>query len=119
MGPLPGIVIRLGSEGLDVERTAGKREHRHRLADPDIVVLQVLLPLEDIVLAVPFGQDEVRLDPWNAPSGVYQKLGNPFGVDAAILVQLIAARFGDRFDPALYGNTVSAAQKIKRLFVPE
>src|SRR4051812_8166166 len=118
VGALPGLVVRR-AEGLLIERAAREREHGHGLAHPDIVLLEMLLPLPDVSLGVVLREDEIGLYPGNALSRVDEEIADAIGGHAATFVELIATGVGDGLDAALHADAVRAGEKFEAVFVPE
>src|SRR5438874_8857929 len=79
----------------------------------------MLLPLTNLPAVIFICENKIGLHPRDARPGINQKFADALGINTAILIQLLAALFGDGLNPAFHGDAVRPAQQIKRLFVPE
>ncbi len=110
VGALPGLIVGHFAKDLQVERTAGEREHRHRFAHPNIVLFEPILETTDLALVVMVGQDQVRLHPGYPLAGLDQQLRDALSRHSAILIELVAAFVRDALDPAFHRNGVRLAE---------
>src|SRR5882724_1870682 len=68
---------------------------------------------------ISLGENQIRLHPGNASSGIDQEFCNAVRAQAAIFVEVFAAFVRDGLHAALNGNAVGAAQQIQSFFIPE
>src|SRR5206468_1508118 len=99
--PFPGALIWLSREDLHILWASRKRIHRHRFTHPDTSLLQSLLPCAHLRGIIFCGLDEIGLHPRNSLTRIDQKVRDPFGSNAAVLVQFVAALFCDGLYAAL------------------
>src|SRR5579872_3552542 len=100
MRPLPRGVVRQLTKSFKVKGTSGEREHRHRRTHPYAAGFELLLPEANLALVVMFGENQVRLHPWDPFAGIGQQFPDSLCIHTAVLVQLFPAGLGDRLDPA-------------------
>ena len=66
----------------------------------------MILPSANLVTLVMIGEDQVRLYPGNPLFGEYEQFRNSLGRQLARLIQFVAARLGDGFNPAFHGDAM-------------
>src|SRR5262249_42714305 len=105
------LVIGIAKQ-LSVEGGAWIREHWNRIAHPDSVPLQIVLPFSNFLPVVVLGQNQVGLHPRNALASIHQQFRYSFGGEPAVFVKLITAFDGNRFNAALHRYAMRLAEQV-------